>query len=629
MEQLVGAKAGGGLANLVDGFLERQRVGHRIGDDMLGPAIPFGPNAAIMGQTMAAEGAAQLGAFGSIVGPRLDVEDFLATSARYAQQEAAALAQMDSVMAAVQARSAAAAAMDSGPSVGDFMAFQAMQQPSAAEFAAFQAMQGPSPADFAAFQAMQGPSTEDFVALQAMCGPSMADFAAFQLAQGQSIADFAAFHALQGPSMADFAAYQEMQGLSAADFEAHAQAEVMAEFAAYQESQGPSAADFAAFQQSQTPSIADFEAFQAAQGPSAQDFQSFQQRQGPSMGDFQAFQKQVLEAEDRFASLTHVTSDQAWDMALADALSAESLGLSSSMEPLATMCAANQIPAQLILLEAKLRLTKHFESGMDAKSIDDMLQQEIDRLVLMDFHQQWPKHRQKERSCLITLLIEQQLQVKLGLETQLQYHREERGVTVTNPVNGHRISYGFYPLEGAEIDQLVCTELTLQAREAFFHPSAVLTLAGPAGTGKTETLRDICRHTIGRPVRIVQPTELNSEADLAQIFALMDAGIFVVLDVVEKSPVVEELLPMLIARAQTVYASSSGSSTAGPVLGITYHSRPETMHIDSMTTSDPTFGRVEMSRPPLDNILRCAQKQSDSSLVRPSICCRFGSASIV
>ena len=180
--------------------------------------------------------------------------------------------------------------------------------------------------------------------------------------------------------------------------EAHAMTDLAADFAAYQQSQGPSAADFAAFQDTQNPSIADFQAFQAAEGPSVQDFQSFQQGEPPSTTDFQDFQQQVSEAEGKVASLTQVSSDQAWDAALADALSAESLGLSNSNEPLATMCAANQIPAQLVLLEAKLRLTKHFESGLQQNAIHDLLQQEIDRLVIMDFHQQWPKHG--KRACV-------------------------------------------------------------------------------------------------------------------------------------------------------------------------------------------------------------------------------------
>jgi len=93
-----------------------------------------------------------------------------------------------------------------------------------------------------------------------------------------------------------------------------------------------------------------------------------------------------------------------WDAALADALTTESLGLADSKEPLATMCAADQIPAQLIFLEARLRLTQHLESGMEPEAIHDLLQTEIDRLVLMSFHELWPKHRQIERRALITLL---------------------------------------------------------------------------------------------------------------------------------------------------------------------------------------------------------------------------------
>lgn len=112
----------------------------------------------------------------------------------------------------------------------------------------------------------------------------------------------------------------------------------------------------------------------------------------------------------------------------------------------------------------------------------------------MNFHERWPEHRQHERATLITLLIEQQLQVcfvltscsfpaqfhlacwtqtwwplsldfklaccsrlprvldscsvkwrqvKLGLATQLQFHRGSEGgaVTVTNPINGMKMQY--------------------------------------------------------------------------------------------------------------------------------------------------------------------------------------------
>ena len=52
----MGAKAGGGLANLVDGFLDRQRVPQTIADGMFG-APGASPNAAIMRQTMLAENA--------------------------------------------------------------------------------------------------------------------------------------------------------------------------------------------------------------------------------------------------------------------------------------------------------------------------------------------------------------------------------------------------------------------------------------------------------------------------------------------------------------------------------------------------------------------------------------------
>ena len=232
MEDLVGgAKAGGGLGNLVDGFLERDRLAEQMAHGMVGPGVA-GPNAAMAGATMMGEDAAQLGMFAAPpVTPGLDVEDFLAASQGYAAEDAA-FAQMDAAMAQAQ-----------------------------------HAMAGPSVDDFAAFQAAQGPSGEESIVFQAAQGPSAADFAAFQAAQGASVADFAAFQQMQGPSAADFAALQQAQG--------------------------PSAADFAAFQATQGPS-ATVEAFQAAQGPSVADFQAFQQsQQGPSVADFKAFQRQA------------------------------------------------------------------------------------------------------------------------------------------------------------------------------------------------------------------------------------------------------------------------------------------------------------------------------------------------
>ena len=362
MEHIVGgAKAGGGLGNLVDGFLDRVRVAEQMGEGMVAVGAAPGPNAAMMGRTMLGEGAAQLGAFGMLAGPRLDVNDFLASSARHSAEEARAMAQMDGVMAAMRASTGG------GPSVDEFLALQG-------------AMQGPSVADFAAFQAMQGPSVDEFAAFQAMQGPSMADFAAFQLAQGPSAIDFAMFQAMQRPSMADFVAFQEMAAFAehadlVANFAAFQQMQPgpsAADFAAFQMQQGPSAADFAAFEQSQGLSIADFEAFQAAQGPSVADFQAFQRSQGPSVADFQAFQQQVSATEERVVQAVTADDDSSdsevtWNAALADALSAESLGLSDSEQPLATMCAAGQVPMQLVTLEAKLRLTRHHESGMEAE----------------------------------------------------------------------------------------------------------------------------------------------------------------------------------------------------------------------------------------------------------------------
>ena len=192
MEHLVGgAKAGDGLGNLVDGFLERDRLAEQRAHGMVGPTIA-GPNAAMAGATMMGEDAAQLGMFAAPpVAPGLDVEDFLAASQGYAAEDAA-FAQMDAPPIA-QAQHAMA-----GPSVDDFAAFQQAQGPSGEESIAFQQAQGPSAADFAAFQATQGPS---------------ATVEAFQAAQGPSVADFQAFQqSRQGPSVADFEAFQRQAG---------------------------------------------------------------------------------------------------------------------------------------------------------------------------------------------------------------------------------------------------------------------------------------------------------------------------------------------------------------------------------------------------------------------------------
>ena len=111
MEHLVGgAKAGGGLGNLVDSLLERDRLAEQMAQDgMVDDPGTAGPNAAMAGATMVGEGAAQLGMLAPpVVAPGLDVDDSIRCGA-----EDDASVQMDAAMTQSQ-----------GPSVADFQASQ-------------------------------------------------------------------------------------------------------------------------------------------------------------------------------------------------------------------------------------------------------------------------------------------------------------------------------------------------------------------------------------------------------------------------------------------------------------------------------------------------------------------------
>ena len=139
MDALVGglgcdSVVGNPLGNLVDGFLDRARVAEQMGEGMVGGMM--GPNAAMMGQTMMGEGAANLGMFGpQSMGGGLDVNDFLAASAQYGGQDAA-FAQMDAAFADAQM---------GGPNVADFAAFQQGMGPSVNDFEMFQQGWGRAP----------------------------------------------------------------------------------------------------------------------------------------------------------------------------------------------------------------------------------------------------------------------------------------------------------------------------------------------------------------------------------------------------------------------------------------------------------------------------------------------------
>ena len=66
---LGGAKAGGGLNKLVDGFLDRARVAEQVGEGMVAaPGTMLGPDATRMAGTMGSESAAGLGMFGPQAG---------------------------------------------------------------------------------------------------------------------------------------------------------------------------------------------------------------------------------------------------------------------------------------------------------------------------------------------------------------------------------------------------------------------------------------------------------------------------------------------------------------------------------------------------------------------------------
>ena len=110
MEHLVGgAKAGGGLGNLVDSLLERDRLAGQMAQDGMVDPGTAGPNAAMAGATMVGEGAAQLGMLAPpVVAPGLDVDDSIRCGA-----EDDASVQMDAAMTQSQ-----------GPSVADFQASQ-------------------------------------------------------------------------------------------------------------------------------------------------------------------------------------------------------------------------------------------------------------------------------------------------------------------------------------------------------------------------------------------------------------------------------------------------------------------------------------------------------------------------
>jgi len=99
-----------------------------------------------------------------------------------------------------------------------------------------------------------------------------------------------------------------------------------------------------------------------------------------------------------------------------------------------------------------------------------------------------------------------------------------------------------------------------------------------------------------------------------QIFALMDAGVFVVLDEADQNP---KAAAALTAHAQAIHASKMqqqqqqqqqqeeeeeegagggrAATASGPALGMTWNplkGGPGTEQIDALASSVPTFGRV-------------------------------------
>jgi len=219
---------------------------------------------------------------------------------------------------------------------------------------------------------------------------------------------------------------------------------------------------------------------------------------------------------------------------------------SSFIEPLLSL--VGQECTQVLLLKTRVAFTGLVEKFMDEGSLFGLesIIKNARSLVISKLLQPLPKDVTATLGALQTVLQENQHTAAelaastdaVGLwEGEMRFYAKHGGSFECRCV-GHRVMVSRETMDAAQDMVLVTTDLTKEVRRAFFHAfvggADVLLLDGPAGTGKTETCRDIC-HMLGRNPRVVSGSDpANASTDWLK--ELAQPGNVVIIDEANRMP---------------------------------------------------------------------------------------------